>query len=160
MGKASVRIIAISRVLGPLKRILGFAIRALSNTFTVRLERTSQQLVRQAVVSGSEADRFAAKHARHFTSPTLRYEGQRGGKGYYDMLRATLSQPLSAPRFNRLMLPEKKQLLPHASDFLVAVRTFKDDYRAVWRAAGNSVTSSKYGPTMPVRPSVFYVVLM
>lgn len=82
----------------------------------------------QAVVSGSEADRFAAKHARHFLSSTLRYEVQRGGKGYYDMLRATLSPSLSAPRFHALTLPEKKLLLPHVADFLVAVRAFKDDY--------------------------------
>lgn len=104
------------------------SIRALNNTFTVSIERPSQQLVMQAVVSGSEADRFAARHARHFTSPTLRYEVRRGGKGYYDMLRATLAPHLSAPRFNALPLPEKKQLLPHVADFLVAVRAFKDDY--------------------------------
>lgn len=106
----------------------GLSIRALGNTFTVCIERASQRLVMQAVVSGNEADRFAAKHARHFLSPTLRYEVQRGGKSYYDMLRATLSPLLSAPRFHALTLPEKKKLLPHVADFLVAVRAFKDDY--------------------------------
>lgn len=110
------------------QRDSSLSIRALNNTFTVSLERPSQRLVMQAVVSGSEADRFAAKHACHFTSPTLHYEVQRGGKGHYDMLRATLPQPLSAPRFNGLTLPEKKQLLPHISDFLLAARAFKDDY--------------------------------
>jgi hypothetical protein len=106
----------------------GISIRALGNTFTVRIERASQSFVMQAVVSGNEADRFAAMHARYFTSPTLRYEVQRSGKGYHDMLRATLAQPLSASRFNALTLPEKKRLLSHVAYFLIAVRAFKDDY--------------------------------
>nr|GFA46529.1 hypothetical protein [Tanacetum cinerariifolium] len=101
------------------------SIRAVSNTFTVSLERPSQRLAIRAVVSGSEADRFAVKHTRHFTSPALNYEVQRGGKGYYDMIRATTPQPLSAPRFNALTLPEKKLLLPQIADFLLAVRAFK-----------------------------------
>ncbi|MFD2717080.1 hypothetical protein ACFST9_00035 [Hymenobacter monticola] len=100
------------------------SIRALRNTFTVRMERPSQQLAIQAIVSGNEAEQFSARRAQHFTAPTLQYDIQRGGKGYYDLIRAT-TQPLSAPRFNALTLLEKRLLLPQIADFMLAVRAFK-----------------------------------
>lgn len=101
------------------------SIRALRNTFTVSIERPSQRLAVQAIVSGNEADQFVARRAQHFTAPTLQYAIQRGGKGYYDLIRATTQPPLSAPRFNALTLVEKKLLLPQIADFLLAVRAFK-----------------------------------
>lgn len=105
-----------------------FSIRALRNTFTVDIERPGHHLVLRGIVSGNEADRFAAKQQRHFTSAAFACEVQRGGKGYYDQVRGTLRQPLSAGKFDALTLPEKKQLLPQVADFLRAVRAFKDDY--------------------------------
>lgn len=101
------------------------SIRALRNTFTVAMERPSQQLAIRAIVSGNEAEQFAARRPQHFTAPALQYEMQRGGKGYYDLICAKTQQSLSAPRFNALTPAEKRLLLPQIADFLLAVRAFK-----------------------------------
>jgi len=106
-----------------------FAIQALGNTFTADIERPHNRLVLRGVVSGHEADRFPAKSSKHFTSPLLRHDVQRGAQGYYDQLRATLQPKLSAAMFDALTVPEKKLLLTHVAGFLVAVRAYKDDYR-------------------------------
>ena len=103
------------------------SVRALRNNFTIDLEQPGHRLVLRGIVSSNEADRFAAKHQRHFIAPAFTHEVQRGGQGYYDQIRATLQQPLSADEFDALTLPEKKQLLPQVVAFLQAVRAFKDD---------------------------------
>ena len=105
------------------------SVRALGNTFSLNIERPGQRLVLRGVVSGSEADRFGAKHGRHFTSQALTHDVERGRKGYYDQLRGTFKQPLSAATFDKLTLPEKKHILSEVASFLTAVRAFKDDYR-------------------------------
>lgn len=104
------------------------SIQALSNSFTAAIDGPRYQLVLDGIVSGREADRYNAKRAKHFKSAALRYELQRGDKGYYDMVSATLTQPLSASRFNKLTPTEKKHLCTVIADFLMAVRAFKDDY--------------------------------
>lgn len=104
------------------------SIQALSNSFTADIDAPNQQLLLEGVVSGREADRYSAKRAKHFTSPALRYELQRGNKGYYDVIRATFIQPLSTSKFNKLTPTEKKHLCTVIADFLTAVRAFKDDY--------------------------------
>lgn len=103
------------------------SIQALSNSFTATIDGPKYQLVLDGIISGREADRYSAKRTKHFKSSALRYELQRGDKGYYDMICATLAQPLSASRFNTLTPAEKKHLRTVIADFLTAVRAFKDD---------------------------------
>lgn len=105
------------------------SIRALGNTFTADIERLSRRLVLRGVVSSNEADRFANKHRQHFTFPALNCDVQRGAKGHYDQIRGSLTLPVTSYQFDELTLPEKKALLKHIAEFLVAVRAFKDDYR-------------------------------
>ncbi len=104
------------------------SIQALSNSFTVDIDGPKHQLILEGVVSGREADRYNAKRTKHFTAPALRYELQRGNHGYYDVIQATLAQPLSTSKFNKLTPAEKKHLCTVIADFLTAVRAFKDDY--------------------------------
>ena len=52
------------------------SIRALGNTFTADIEQPGHYLVLRGIISGNEAERFAAKQGKHFTSSALRYEVQ------------------------------------------------------------------------------------
>ncbi|MFD1469894.1 hypothetical protein ACFQ48_16820 [Hymenobacter caeli] len=108
-------------------------IRAVGNTFTVQVENTrlvSNQLALIAVVSGSEADRFLAKASAHFTSPDYVRFIQRGGKGHYDLLKATRKEKLSAKSLEELPQAEKQKLLPEIAKFLKEVQAYKADYRS------------------------------
>ena len=98
----------------------------LRNSFTVAIERPDKHLVLHGIVSGKEADRFAAQHQPHFTAVALQCEVQPRGQDNYDQVRGTLQQPLSASSFNALTLPEKKRLLALIAGFVRAVRSFKD----------------------------------
>lgn len=104
------------------------SIQALHNSFSAAMEGPSNQFTMDGIISGREADRYKAKRIKHFTSLAVRYEMQRGGDGYYDMIQATLTQPLSTSNFNKLTPTEKKYLCTLITDFLRAVRAFKDDY--------------------------------
>jgi hypothetical protein len=99
---------------------------ALRNSFTVAIERPDNHLVLYGIVSGKEADRFAAQHQPHFMTVALHCEVQPRSQGNYDQVRGTLQLPLSASSFNALTLPEKKQLLVLIAGFVRAVRSFKD----------------------------------
>jgi hypothetical protein len=104
------------------------SIQALSNSFTADIDGSNRQLILEGVISGREADRYNARRSKHFTAPALRYELQRGNKGYYDVIQATLIQPLSATKFDKLTPAEKKRVCAVIGSFLTAVRAFKDDY--------------------------------
>ncbi|GAB2777885.1 hypothetical protein HNQ93_001731 [Hymenobacter luteus] len=109
----------------------GMTIRAVGNTFTIAIEGSynAPQLVMYGIVSGSEADRFPAKSAKHYKSNDYRHSIQRGGRGIYDQVRAARKANLSAKSFNKLTFAEKKQLLSEVSEFLLATQSFKADYR-------------------------------
>lgn len=113
-------------------------IRAVGNNFTVTLEAdpalrkdffASNQLILHGVLSGSEADRFATKSSKHYTSSAYNYMIQRGGRGYYDQVCATRKAGLLATTFNRLTLAEKRLVLSEIGEFLLATQAFKADYR-------------------------------
>ena len=106
-------------------------VKAVGNTFTVEVENTfgSAQLALQGVVSSSEADRFAAKSAKHYHSAAYSYLIRKGGKGYYDQVRAVRKTKLSAQNFNDLTFAEKKQILAEIAAFLLATQAFKADYK-------------------------------
>lgn len=104
------------------------SIQALHNSFSAAIESPSNQFTMDGIISGREADRYKAKRIKYFTSLAVRYEMQRGGDGYYDMIQATLTQPLSTSNFNKLTPAEKKYLCTLITDFLRAVRAFKDGY--------------------------------
>lgn len=108
-------------------------IRAVGNTFTVLVENNrlvSNQLALLAVVSGSEADRFSTKASAHFTSPDYVRLVQRGGKGHYDLIKATRKEKLSAKDLDELPQTEKQKLLPEIAKFLKEIQAYKADYRS------------------------------
>ncbi|MBD2716726.1 hypothetical protein KBK19_16900 [Microvirga sp. STR05] len=107
------------------------SIRALNNSFTVVIRGVSSpKLTIEGILSSSEADRFAAKAAKHFRSAAFDYSVKRGGQGYYDQVQAARKAELTAGTYNRLNYAEKKQLLLEIADVLTATRNFKDDYKS------------------------------
>ncbi|UPL50193.1 hypothetical protein [Hymenobacter sublimis] len=106
-------------------------IRAVGNTFTVAIEGgyDAPTLVIHGIVSSREADRFAAKSAKHYKSTEYRHSIQWGGRGIYDQVRAIRKANLSASSFNQLTFGEKKQILAEVAEFLLATHSFKADYR-------------------------------
>jgi len=107
------------------------SIRALGNSFTVSIRGlAASRLTVEGILSGSEADRFAAKSAKHFRSAAFDYSVKRGRKGYYDQVQAARKAELTAGTYDRLSYAEKKQLLLEIADVLTATRNFKDDYKS------------------------------
>lgn len=107
----------------------GLSIRAAGNTFTLEVTQPNQRLQLVAIVSGSEADRFPTKARVHLTAPTFDYQLKRGGKGYYDTIRAIGKHQATAAQVDKFSHAEKYHLLNEVSQLILAVDAYKADWK-------------------------------
>ncbi|QNE42072.1 hypothetical protein F1C16_20815 (plasmid) [Hymenobacter sp. NBH84] len=103
-----------------------FEIRAVSNTFFLYVDKATNRLFLSAIVSEAEAGAFEARRSTFFTSPSFRYDLDRGDRGHYSMVEGAYQPRLSTAYLDNLRLPEKKQLLAEVMTFIKSVRAFKD----------------------------------
>lgn len=105
----------------------GLTIYALSNTFSMGMDKGNNKISIAAVVSSKEAEAFASKVSAFFQSSYFHYQLLPGGNGYYDMIGASTTTIFSQSYFDGLRINEKKQLIGEVANFIFCTKEFKKD---------------------------------
>jgi hypothetical protein len=105
------------------------SISALRNSFSLSVAQPNNKVVLEGVISQREGNRYTSHGPRHFTTATMLYKLVPGDQNNYTRIRATYTRLLSSPNLDQLADQETEALVTATTDFIHAVRAFKDDYR-------------------------------
>jgi hypothetical protein len=105
------------------------SISALRNSFTLCITPPSNKIVLEGIITQREASRYVSYGPRHFKAATMLYKLIPGDHDNYTRIRGTYTPILTTADLDHLPEPELDDLLTATTEFIRAVRAFKDDYK-------------------------------
>jgi hypothetical protein len=105
------------------------SISALRNAFTLQVMPPNNKIVLEGVITQREGARYATHGPRHFKATTMLYKLIPGDQDNYTRIRATYTHFPTTPNLDQLPEAEAEAIINSTTDFIRAVRAFKDDYR-------------------------------
>jgi len=106
------------------------SISVLRNGFMLYIANPNNQIQLEGIISGSEANRYDRKVAKHFTDSNLNYQllPRDDNNGYY-RIGGFYKHSSASPDLDKWSENDAKLLINTVANFTKAVRAFKDDYR-------------------------------
>ncbi len=102
-----------------------FVIQALSNQFFLYIDKATNTIDVDAIVSGKEADCFHRFQFHESVTNAFDVELYRGKDNYYDQVGASYKTRLSSIYLDKLRVSEKKDLINGIGAFLMEIDKFK-----------------------------------